>query len=615
MALPRTLTIAGSDSGGGAGIQADLKTFLSMQTYGMSVLTALTAQNTQGVQSIHTPDPAFVRAQFDSIATDVRIDAIKIGMLANAAIVREVIQCIAALQKEHEVPIVLDPVMVSTSGSLLLERDAIGTLISELLPLCALLTPNLPETETILQSAGVTPKATSSVLAKMMASAQSIAQLGIPNVLVKGGHVPITHDDLQEALQDARVSLPLHTDDEAIAGFSDTSVSTSRDVHGTAALSARVERSERSDIAQVLGASAFHAPRLDVFLAHGPNDVRLLRRNLPNVGSTSYTVDVLYESATQHTTVFVKPTISTSATHGTGCTLSSAICAAHAHGHPLRIAVAHGLQFLQEALQSSVEDLGKGPGPLNHGAYVMPRGIPLCTARCGAPLTTKLIARSWHLWHMYTRHPFVARMCDGTLSKAAFVWFMRQDYLYLKHYARVWAAAAADPACSPDDLRDYVTISQASIDEIRLHMAVCERIGIPRDELDRTEESRTTMAYTRYMMDIARQGILPLLVSVASCAFGYAEIGLWLKEQRQRHATPTSALDPSYEAWLDEYGGDGFQDVVRSTLDMFERCAARVMPSLEETEHLQEIWNTATRLEIGMWDEAIAQGERTEGTV
>ena len=158
MALPRTLTIAGSDSGGGAGIQADLKTFLALQTYGMSVLTALTAQNTQGVQSVHTPDPAFVRAQFDSVATDVRIDAIKIGMLANAPIVREVIQCIAAWQKQHAVPVVLDPVMVSTSGSLLLQRDAIGALIEGLFPLCTLLTPNLPETDAILQNAGVTPQ-------------------------------------------------------------------------------------------------------------------------------------------------------------------------------------------------------------------------------------------------------------------------------------------------------------------------------------------------------------------------------------------------------------------------------------------------------------------------
>lgn len=611
MAIPRTLTIAGSDSGGGAGIQADLKTFLALQTYGMSVLTALTAQNTQGVQSVHTPDPAFVRAQFDSVTTDVRIDAIKIGMLANAPIVREVIQCIAEWQKQHAVPVVLDPVMVSTSGSLLLQRDAIGALIEGLFPLCTLLTPNLPETDAILQNAGVTPPAATNDLAKMMASAQSIARLGVANVLVKGGHVPIAHDDLQESLRAAGVSLPLCTDDEAIAGFSDTRVSTTRDAHGTAALSTRVERSERSDIAQVLGASAFQAPRLDVFLVRGPSDVRVLRRNLPDVGPSSYTVDVLYESATQHTTVFIKPTISTSATHGTGCTLSSAICAAHAHGLPLRVAVAHGLQFLQEALQSSIEDLGKGAGPLNHGSHIMPRGIPMHTARCAAPLATKLIARSWHLWHLYTRHPFVARMCEGKLSKVAFVWFMRQDYLYLKHYARVWAAAASDPTCSPDDLRDYLTISRAAIDETRVHATVCERAGIPRDELERTEESRATMAYTRYVMDMAREGILPLLVSVASCAFGYAEVGLWLKEQRQRHPTPSGSRDPSYEAWLDEYGGDDFQGAVRSTLEMLERCAARVMPSVEETDHLQEIWNTyVMTTHTGPLDSRLACGTR-----
>ena len=124
--VPRTLTIAGSDSGGGAGIQADLKTFLALQTYGMSVVTALTAQNTKGVQGVHAPSAAFVRQQFESVASDIRIDGIKIGMLANAEIVREVARFLGEWKKRNTTPIVLDPVMVSTSGSLLLSHDAVA---------------------------------------------------------------------------------------------------------------------------------------------------------------------------------------------------------------------------------------------------------------------------------------------------------------------------------------------------------------------------------------------------------------------------------------------------------------------------------------------------------
>ncbi|WFD01363.1 trifunctional hydroxymethylpyrimidine kinase/phosphomethylpyrimidine kinase/thiaminase [Malassezia obtusa] len=612
--LPRVLTIAGSDSGGGAGIQADLKTFLALDTYGMSVITALTAQNTQGVQSVHVPDPAFVQAQFDSVASDIRIDGVKIGMLADASVVQQVARCLDAWRRAHTAPIVLDPVMVSTSGSLLLSHDAVDGLIRGLFPLCTLLTPNLPEAEQILKSAQITLPSDTSALARMMATARHIAALSVANVLVKGGHVPIASDDLKSALHEVGLCVPLSTDAEDPHEFLDTSVSSARDAQGTSALSSRVERSEINDITQVLGASFFRTDRLDVFLVRGPTDVRVLLHNLPPQKPHTYTVDVLYESESQHTTLFVKPTVPTTATHGTGCTLSSAICAAHAHGHPLRVAVARAIQFMQEALQNSIEDLGKGAGPLNHGAHTMPRGVPRYSPRCVAPLSTRLIARSWHLWHLYTRHPFAVRMNEGHLSKAAFVWFMRQDYLYLKHYARVWAAAAADPTCSPEDLRDYLTISRAAIDETEMHTAVCERAGIPRKELETTEESRATMAYTRYVMDMSREGILPLLVSVASCAFGYAEVGLWLKEQRQRSGAQKGTLDPSYDHWIEEYGGDAFQSAVKSTLEMLERCAARVVPSVEEMDHLQDIWNTATRLEIGMWDEAIAHGERVDRT-
>jgi hydroxymethylpyrimidine/phosphomethylpyrimidine kinase len=141
------LSIAGSDSGGGAGVQADLKTFAAYGVHGLSVITALTAQNTRGVTAIHVPDPQFLRAQLTAVFSDFRISAVKLGMLAE----RSVIEVVAdVLARERPAHVVLDPVMVATSGARLLAEDARDALKSQLLPLATLITPNLPEAELLL---------------------------------------------------------------------------------------------------------------------------------------------------------------------------------------------------------------------------------------------------------------------------------------------------------------------------------------------------------------------------------------------------------------------------------------------------------------------------------
>jgi hydroxymethylpyrimidine/phosphomethylpyrimidine kinase len=142
-APPRLLTIAGSDSGGGAGIQADLKTFAAHGAYGMSVITALTAQNTREVRSVHEVPPEMVAAQIDAVLEDIGADAIKIGMLASAPIVRAVVDRLRFWSLT--IPIVLDPVMVAKSGDALLRGDAVTAILEDLLPLCTLVTPNVPE--------------------------------------------------------------------------------------------------------------------------------------------------------------------------------------------------------------------------------------------------------------------------------------------------------------------------------------------------------------------------------------------------------------------------------------------------------------------------------------
>ena len=184
--MKNLLTIAGSDSSGGAGIQADLKTFAALGTYGMSVITAVTAQNTCGVTMVQNIDLKVVEAQITAVFDDIRVDAVKIGMLSD----KEIIKIIAQKLRFYQPPIiVVDPVMVSKSGFQLLAPDACETLIKELLPLATLVTPNLPEA-TVIVGYEVSNKD------DMLKAAKDIITLGAKNVLMKGGHLQESADVL-----------------------------------------------------------------------------------------------------------------------------------------------------------------------------------------------------------------------------------------------------------------------------------------------------------------------------------------------------------------------------------------------------------------------------------
>jgi hydroxymethylpyrimidine/phosphomethylpyrimidine kinase len=180
-AIPRVLTIASSDSGGGAGIQADLKAFARCGAHGMSAIVALTAQNTLGVTAIEELSPAFVRAQIDAVLDDIGADAAKTGMLFSAPL----IEAVADALEPRYLPLVVDPVMVASSGSRLLLPDAVGTLVERLFPLATVVTPNLPEAQALTQL----ETEDRAVLAERLAA------MGAPAVLVTGGHGadPVDH--------------------------------------------------------------------------------------------------------------------------------------------------------------------------------------------------------------------------------------------------------------------------------------------------------------------------------------------------------------------------------------------------------------------------------------
>lgn len=184
--MPNALTIAGSDSGGGAGIQADLKTFAALGVFGTSAITSVTAQNTVGVQGVHDLPPEFVGRQIDSVLEDIAIDAAKTGMLSNAAI----IEVVAAKVKAYAITrLVVDPVMVAKGGAPLLQSGAVKALIEHLLPLALVVTPNVPEAEVLWGQRIVG-------LAEMREAAQRIHDLGPRYVVLKGGHLGIRAIDL-----------------------------------------------------------------------------------------------------------------------------------------------------------------------------------------------------------------------------------------------------------------------------------------------------------------------------------------------------------------------------------------------------------------------------------
>jgi len=179
MRVASVLTIAGSDSGGGAGIQADLRTFAAHGVHGLSAITALTAQHTRGVTAVHTPDTGFLRAQIDACFDDFDIVAVKLGMLANAAVIHTVADALAVYRPRL---LVLDPVMIATSGARLLENDALEALRSRLLPMATIVTPNIPEAELLTRLRIDTATRAVSAL-------HALRSAGAAAILLKGGHL------------------------------------------------------------------------------------------------------------------------------------------------------------------------------------------------------------------------------------------------------------------------------------------------------------------------------------------------------------------------------------------------------------------------------------------
>jgi hydroxymethylpyrimidine/phosphomethylpyrimidine kinase len=196
MPVPRCLTIATSDSGGGAGIQADLKAFAAAGAHGMSAVVALTAQNTVDVIAVHEAPPEFIRAQLDAVFGDIGVDSVKTGMLFSRAI----IETVAEFLERNPVSLVVDPVMIASSGAQLLQDDAVGTLVRRLFPLATVVTPNLPEAEALTATTGLSRRAL----------AERLVELGAPAALVTGGHGETAVDHLFDGADHVEIPVERH---------------------------------------------------------------------------------------------------------------------------------------------------------------------------------------------------------------------------------------------------------------------------------------------------------------------------------------------------------------------------------------------------------------------
>lgn len=258
MSHPTALTIAGSDSGGGAGIQADLKTFSALGVYGCSVITALTAQNTQTVTGVMNVPHEFIGQQIDAVFSDIQVNSVKIGMLS----VPEIIDAVASGLKRHNISnIVLDPVMVAKSGDALLQPNAVAAVREVLLPLADVITPNLPEAAALLDGASITN------VDEMRAAASALLDLGPKAVLLKGGH--LEGAESPDLLVDANGSQVLHSTRIDTRNTHGTGCTLSSAIAAGLALGKDLQHAV-GDAKIYVGAAIGAADSLDIGRGHGP---------------------------------------------------------------------------------------------------------------------------------------------------------------------------------------------------------------------------------------------------------------------------------------------------------------------------------------------------------
>lgn len=548
--LPAVLTIAGSDSSGGAGIEADLKTFTAHGVYGLTCITALTAQNTMGVKKVEKTPKEQLRAILDVNFEDFvenyenshPLKVVKTGMLTDDA--AEALSTRIDYFNSHNIKLVMDPVMVSTSGRKLVDEQTMQMCLATILPNAFLCTPNFVEAEHLWQASGGGSLEVELVaqLKKFVVELQK--RLRCENLLVKGGHIP-------------------WLDGKRFQGDS---------VHETG---------------------------LEI-------------------------VDVLYQSATGVTTTFLSPYINATNTHGTGCTLASAISANLAKGLNVEQAVTLAVHFVHLGMVSA-EKLGHGTGPLNH------------TVRASESVRDVVRGRKYHSeikekhgllllffknhekirdnWRKYTEHPFVLLLATNQLPFDQFLYFLKQDFYYLVNYAQIHGlAASVAPNC--EQIQAQAAIIGNIMTEIDRHKEkLLEKFQIDYDNSDLDKElqpSKACLDYCNYLLNIGRnEDFLGIKVALAPCLHGYAEAGEFGTEIRKRltlsdFKIPSEQAD-IYSSWLADYTSKWYTDASAEGERTLDLIFAQKDISDQRMAELVSIFNDVVHLEIAFWDEVLSK--------
>jgi thiaminase II len=485
---PRVLSIAGSDPSGGAGIQADLKSIAANGGYGMAAITALTAQNTQGVRSVHVPPASFLREQLDALSDDVAIDAVKIGMLGTVEVVSVVRSW---LEAERPPLVVLDPVMVATSGDRLLDAEAEQAL-RELVQLCDLVTPNIPELAII--AAEPAAETWPEVLEQAL---RVSASYGV-RVLAKGGH--LSGAEAPDALVDAR--------------------------------------------------------------------------------SGNATV----------VTEFAGIRIETSNTHGTGCSLSSALATRIAAGGDWAAAVGESKRWLSESIRAGAAlQVGSGRGPINHFAGLWERG-GVETAPTAAEVREHWWTEIASVRAQIDEGDFVRALGDGSLDRDDFVWYLAQDALYLRDYARALAEAARLAPTAAEQAFWASSAEGCIVTELQLHESWSES-----GELFAASPSATTTAYLNHLLATAARGDYAVLAAaLLPCFWVYHDVGSRLH--------PLAHPEHPYADWLTTYADETFTDATEQAITIVTALAADATPQIRaamltafvaSTQHEREFFAAA----------------------
>lgn len=456
-AIPRVLSIAGTDPTGGAGLQADLKSIGALGGYGMGVVTALVAQNTCGVRSVHVPPAAFLAEQLDAVSDDVTIDAVKLGMLHSAPLIEVVAGWLARVRSSAPAApvVVLDPVMVATSGDRLLDEKA-EVAVRRLCAQVDLVTPNLPELAVLVDEA---PTRT---WPNAIGQARRLARASGTTVLLKGGHLTG-----EGACPDAIV--------------------TTDSVH------------------EVLGR-------------------RVLTTN----------------------------------THGTGCSLSSAMATLAARGLDWPAALDRAKEWLTGALEHGAAlDVGHGHGPVDHFHELRPR----MTA------TGSWTAARWHanaaVREAVDACAFVVTLGDGTLDRDQFHWYLAQDAYYLGEYSRLLARASTLAPTREEQVFWARGAATALEEEAALHRSHVGDAAV--------EASPTTLAYVGHL-HAASGEYAELVAALLPCYWLYADVGERLR-----------ALDHGRQAfhdWLGTYGDPAFVQAASEATTIVERAAHDAPPAV-----------------------------------